>query len=135
VFFDGGKERLLSSGAAGVRTGWFAALADPRLREAVAAIHRDPARRWTLADLAKTAAMSRSSFAEAFRNRTGETPMSYLARWRMMLAADRLAAGEPASVIAPTLGYESDSAFSVAFKRMMGRPPRAFAGSRSAAAP
>lgn len=116
------------SDPAGIGTGWFAALADPRLCEAVAAIHRDPARRWTLADLAKTAAMSRSSFAEAFRDRTGETPMSYLVRWRMMLAADRLAAGEPASVIAPTLGYESDS--SVAFKGMMGRRPRAFAGRR-----
>ena len=70
--------------------------------------------------------MSRSSFALAFHERVGETPMSYLTRWRMLLAADRLAKGELVSTIAPDLGYASESAFSTAFKRVMRSSPRAF---------
>lgn len=108
-------------------TGWLAALADPRVGAAVAALHAAPARRWTVADLAHEAGMSRSSFAERFRAVVGAAPMDYLTRWRMALAADRLGAGQGVATVAAALGYESESAFSTAFKRAMGASPRAYA--------
>jgi AraC-like DNA-binding protein len=111
----------------GVGVGWFFALADKQLAKAIAAIHSDPARRWTLQELGEVAGMSRSTFALRFREAAGETPMDYLSRWRMLLACDRLeTSGDPVSVIAPALGYESESAFSTAFKRMMGCSPRQY---------
>lgn len=107
--------------------GWFVALADKQICAAIGAMHDTPARRWTLQDLAACAGMSRSTFASRFREAAGETPMEYLARWRMLLAADRLQATDDSiAVIAYSLGYESESAFSTAFKRVMGRPPRQF---------
>ena len=107
--------------------GWFGALADRQLRSAIAAIHAEPAKRWTVASLAETAAMSRSGFALKFRDLAGETPMDYLARWRMFLALDRLKTGAaPLAAIAEDLGYASESSFSTAFKRVMGRSPRQF---------
>ncbi|HAE48305.1 MAG: AraC family transcriptional regulator [Tistrella sp.] len=121
--------RLCMTEAGPTRTGWFFALADPQMAAAIGAMHADPARRWTVQDLAAAAGMSRSAFAARFRETAGETPMEYLTRWRMLLAADRLeTTGDPVSVIAPDLGYWSDSAFSTAFKRVMGRPPRAWSG-------
>ncbi len=107
--------------------GWFFALADERLSAAMGAMHGDPAQRWTLQELAERAGMSRSSFAMKFKETVGETPMEYLTRWRMLLAADRLeSSSDPISVIAFSLGYESESAFSTAFKRVMGCSPRQF---------
>ena len=107
--------------------GWFSALADPRIGAAIAAMHAEPAHRWTIEALACRAGMSRSVFALRFRQTVGETPMDYLVRWRMLLAADRLEnAREPISAIAPSLGYESESAFSTAFKRVMGCSPRRY---------
>lgn len=107
--------------------GWFAALADCRLSAALLAIHTDPAKRWTLQELATHAGMSRSIFAHRFREATGETPMDYLTRWRMLLAGEQLQnSSQPISAIAPSLGYDSDSAFTNAFKRVMGCPPRDF---------
>ncbi|NUB45589.1 AraC family transcriptional regulator [Fertoebacter nigrum] len=107
--------------------GWFAALADPQMATAISAIHADPARRWTLQDLARHVGMSRSVFAGRFKQKLGETPMEYITRWRMLLAAERLEnSDDPLSVIAPDLGYESESAFSTAFKRVMCQPPRVF---------
>lgn len=107
--------------------GWFAALADPQVGAAIAAIHSEPARRWTLHELARKVGMSRSVFAHRFRERLGETPMEYITRWRMLIAAERLeSSADPVSIIAPELGYESESAFSTAFKRVMGQPPRAY---------
>jgi len=109
--------------------GWFAALADPRMHAALAAMHADPARSWTVRGLAALAGMSRSTFAERFRARAGETPIAYLTRWRMMLAADRLQHGDDTIArIAGSLGYESEHAFNTAFKRVMGMPPRRYAG-------
>jgi AraC-like DNA-binding protein len=71
--------------------------------------------------------MSRSSFAMKFKETVGETPMEYLTRWRMLLAADKLEnSSDSISVIAFSLGYESESAFSTAFKRVMGSSPRQF---------
>jgi len=109
----------------GQGTGWFFALADKRLSLAIAAMHADPARRWTLRELAERAGMSRSIFALRFKEVVGETPMQYVSRWRMLLACDRLEnAGDPVSIIADALGYESESSFSTAFRRVMGCSPR-----------
>lgn len=107
-------------------TGWLAALADARVGGAVAAIHAAPARRWTVADLAQAAGMSRSNFAERFRTVVGLAPMDYVTRWRMALAADRLGAGEAVAAVAAALGYASESAFSAAFKREMAASPRTY---------
>jgi AraC-like DNA-binding protein len=107
--------------------GWLFALADPQIAAAIGAVHADPGARWTLQALAERASMSRSSFAQKFKAAVGSSPMDYLTRWRMLLAADRLANGsEPVSVIALSLGYESESAFSTAFKRLMGCSPRRY---------
>ena len=114
--------------------GWFAALADKRLCAAIDAIHADPAHRWTLPELAEHAGMSRSTFAHRFKETSGETPMEYLARWRMLLAGDRLEnSSDPISVIALSFGYESESAFSTAFKRVMGCAPRQYGRGRKTA--
>lgn len=119
--------RLHLSGRSVGEAGWFAALADPKIGAAIAAIHADPARRWTLQELARHVGMSRSVFAARFRQKLDETPMDYVTRWRMLLAAERLETStDPLSAIAPDLGYESESAFSTAFKRVMGRPPRTY---------
>lgn len=116
--------------------GWFVALADKQLCGAITAIHANPAHRWTLQELAERACMSRSTFAQKFKETVGETPMEYLARWRMLLAGDRLEnSGEPVSTIALSLGYESESAFSTAFKRVMGCTPRQYGHGRKMAVP
>lgn len=125
--------RLHLSRQAGDRVGLLYALADPQLRKVIEAVHADPAHRWTLEEMANSAAMSRSVFAQHFREKVGETPIVYLTRWRMMLAAERLVDGqETLANIASSLGYESENAFSTAFKRVMNCSPRRYA--RSAAA-
>ncbi len=120
----------LAEGApAGV--GWFHALTDRQMSAAIEAMHEEPAHRWTVQALAERACMSRSSFAARFREAVGQTPMEYLTRWRMLLAADRLEnSADSISVIALSLGYESESAFSTAFKRVMGCSPRQHARGR-----
>lgn len=103
---------------------WLAALSDPCVGKAFEAIHADPLRSWTLAELAKLAFQSRSAFASHFKATVGASPIYYLARWRMHLAAARLRRGrEPISSIAISLGYVSDSAFSATFRRIMGVSP------------
>jgi AraC-like DNA-binding protein len=88
----------------------------------------DPACAWTVQKLAARAGMSRSTFAERFRERTGETPIAYLTRWRMMLAGEKLIHGrDTLARIAASLGYESEHAFNTAFKRVMGISPRRYA--------
>ena len=103
--------------------GWLFALADPQLRRAIEAIHADPARRWTVAELAREAGASRSSFARRFTERLGQAPVAYLTQWRMMLAAERLETGQPIKIVARSLGYVSDSAFCASFRRVMGSSP------------
>jgi len=111
----------------GAGVGWLFALADRQMAAAIGAIHDEPARRWTVEALADRAGMSRSSFALRFKEKVGAAPMDYLTRWRMLLAGDRLEnSGDPISVIARMLGYESESAFSTAFKRVMGCSPRQY---------
>jgi AraC-like DNA-binding protein len=116
--------------------GWLFALADKQIGAAISAMHDDPARRWTVQALAKRAGMSRSTFAVKFKQTVGASPMEYLTRWRMLLAGDRLTnSSESISVIAPSLGYESESAFSTAFKRVMGCSPRQYSRGRDSASP
>lgn len=110
------------------RSGWLFALADPKIAPAVHAIHADPGFDWTLARLADKAGMSRSKFALRFKSIAGQAPIDYLLRWRMLLACERLARrNETISVIALSLGYQSDSAFSTAFRRVIGCPPGQYA--------
>jgi AraC-like DNA-binding protein len=108
--------------------GWLFALADRQILAVMTAMHSELGRKWTLEDMARVAGMSRSTFAVRFKETVGEPAMDYLTRWRMMVAADRLAnAGMSIAVVAPTVGYESDSAFGAAFKRVIGYSPRQFA--------
>lgn len=108
--------------------GWLFALADKRMASSMFAMHSEPARRWTLQLLAERAGMSRTMFALKFKQTVGQSPMDYLTRWRMLLAGDRLENSNLSlSAIAEGLGYESDSAFSTAFKRVMGCTPRHYA--------
>jgi AraC-like DNA-binding protein len=116
---------LMAGSRGGV--GWLYALGDRQMSAAITAMHADPARRWTLQSLAERAGMSRTSFAVKFRETVGEAPMEYVTRWRMMVAADRLVnSNDSVSDIALTLGYESESAFSTAFKRVIGSSPRRY---------
>ncbi len=120
--------RLHLSRQAGDRVGLLYALADAHLGKAIEAMHADPAHRWTLAELASRAGLSRSIFAQRFRERVGETPIGYLGQWRMMLARDRLTDGrESLGTIANALGYESENAFNTAFRRIIGCSPRRYA--------
>jgi len=108
----------------GSGVGWLFALSDKHVGAAIAAIHREPARRWTVASLALEVGMSRSGFAARFGELVGDGPIEYLTRWRMLLAGRSLSRGDPIGATARSLGYESESAFSTAFKRVMGSTPR-----------
>ncbi len=111
--------------------GWLFALADEQIGPAINAMHGEPAHPWTLQELAEKVGMSRSAFAQKFKETVGSTPIDYLIRWRMLLAGDRLKnSGDPISAISQSLGYESESAFSTAFKRVMGCSPRQYSRGR-----
>lgn len=108
--------------------GWLYALADKQLSLALTCMHKEPAFNWTLEKLAERVGMSRSAFAARFKAVTGASAIDYLTRWRMMLASDRLRqSGDSLARIAVELGYESESAFGKAFKRVMGCSPRQYA--------
>ena len=112
--------------APAARTGWLGALQDPLIGRALALIHRDPARPWTVASLASELAMSRSAFAARFTELVGEPAMQYVTRWRMHVALDALQAeGATVAQLADRLGYRSEAAFARAFKRVIGMPPGA----------
>ena len=116
--------------------GWLAALRDPQIARALTLIHEDVRRAWDLASLAKAVGMSRTLLVERFTERLGVAPMTYVMNWRMQLAAGMLAAGAMTIArIAAEIGYESEAAFSRAFKRTTGMPPAAWraASSRTAA--
>jgi AraC-like DNA-binding protein len=116
----------LADGARG-GVGWLFALADKQMCAAITCIHDDPGHPWTLQELAERVGMSRSIFSLRFKETVGDTPMEYLTRWRMMLAGDRLKNSDDSlSAIASSLGYESESAFGKAFRRMMGCSPRQY---------
>jgi AraC-like DNA-binding protein len=108
------------------QTGWLGALRDRQLGRAITLIHREPARAWTVANLATEVAMSRSAFAARFTELVGEPPMHYLARWRMHVAQTWLKEeGAGLGELAFRLGYQSEAAFSRAFKRFIGVSPGA----------
>jgi len=116
--------RLFLDTSSELPKGWFLALTDRQISPAIGAIHAEPARRWTLEELARIAGISRTVFAQRFKALVGSTAMDYLARWRMLMAADRLRNGsENVAAIAFSLGYESESSFSTAFKRIMACSP------------
>jgi AraC family transcriptional regulator, activator of mtrCDE len=106
------------------RRGLFAALADPRLKRALDAMHREPGRDWTVASLAEVALLSRTAFAERFAEVLEETPYQYLTRWRMAQAL-RLLRDPRLSVahVAERLGYQTEAAFRRSFKRVHGYGP------------
>ena len=103
--------------------GTLAGLADAKLSKALHAMHSQPARSWSLSDLATEAGMSRSRFAVRFREVTGHTPADYLAAWRVLVAQDWLRSGRALKTVALDVGYGSVSAFSRAFMRHAGRTP------------
>ncbi|HEU4663275.1 MAG TPA: AraC family transcriptional regulator [Dokdonella sp.] len=111
---------------ADTRAGWLAGLRDRHVGKALALLHGDPSRAWTVDELARDVALSRSALAERFTDLVGESPMQYLLRWRLSRAARTLLGGDPISQVAARSGYESEAAFSRAFKREFGLPPAAW---------
>lgn len=107
--------------------GWLSGLKDPHVGKALRLMHEDPVRDWTVDELAREVAISRSVLAQRFTTLVGEAPMRYLAGWRMQVAKQMMRDGE-ANVqdIAMRVGYESEAAFSRAFKRATGSPPTAW---------
>jgi AraC-like DNA-binding protein len=115
------------------RMNWLAGLRDPYIGRALMALHSNPSSDWTLEALAQEAALSRSAFAERFVEYVGQTPMQYLTNWRMQLATNHLRAGnETVANIAGRVGYDSEAAFSRAFKKAMGAPPSEWRNQRVA---
>ncbi|MDQ2767489.1 MAG: AraC family transcriptional regulator [Gemmatimonadota bacterium] len=113
-------------------TGWLAGLRDSVVGAALSALHERPANPWTLATLARTIASSRSVLVERFSQLVGVPPMLYLARWRLQLAAEQLTRGSAkVAAIGAQVGYESEAAFSRAFKRETGVSPAAWRRARS----
>lgn len=106
--------------------GWLSGLRDPVVGQALAALHAAPKEEWTVERLARIAAVSRSVLAERFTELVGHPPMQYLALWRMQLASRLLIDGEPVAAAADAVGYESEAAFSRAFKKLVGQPPAAW---------
>lgn len=103
---------------------WLRAMIDARLLPALNCMHDNPGRDWSLEDLADAAAMSRTSFANRFREVAGTTPLSYLTQWRMLLAREHLREGNrPIGTWVEEIGYTSESSFSHAFKRFVGISP------------
>lgn len=108
-------------------TGWLAGLRDPLLGRALALLHGQPARPWTLTVLAKEVGISRSTLADRFTHFVGRPPMQYLALWRMQAAAKRLSDGTAkVRAVALDVGYGSEAAFSRAFKKALGMSPAAW---------
>jgi AraC-like DNA-binding protein len=109
------------------QTGWLAGLRDPSVGRALTCLHERPGDDWTLETLAKAAGLSRSALAERFTHFVGDPPMQYLTRWRMQVAARLLADGQAkVATVGLQVGYDSEAAFSRAFKKAAGVPPSAW---------
>lgn len=118
------------------RTGWLAGVGDRVVGAALNALHKRPAHGWTLEELARTAGTSRSVLAERFQQLVGSSPMQYLTQWRMLLAANLLRrSNAPLLRIAEEVGYQTDTAFSRAFRREFGSPPAAWRRRQSTCEP
>jgi AraC-like DNA-binding protein len=114
------------------RTGWLAGLSDRIVGAALNALHNQPARAWTLEELARVSGTSRSVLAGRFQQLVGSSPMQYLTQWRMLLAANLLCrSNAPLARIAEDVGYQTDTAFSRAFRREYGAPPAAWRRSQA----
>ena len=126
--------RLHLASAPAVHQGWAAALRDPVLAPALAAMHRRPERKWTVELLARESLVSRSQLDTRFREVLGRSPIRYLTEWRMHVAQDLLATTDLGVVaVAHHVGYESEEAFSRAFKRSRGDAPSVWRSGRTAA--
>jgi transcriptional regulator GlxA family with amidase domain len=124
ILFIQAVAAYLEDNADTIQSGWLAALRDPRIGPALALLHHQPDRGWSVASLANELGLSRSAFAARFAQLVGESPLRYLARVRLNVAAARLrSSDEKMSSIATTAGYESDSAFNKAFKQRYGETP------------
>jgi AraC-like DNA-binding protein len=107
--------------------GWLAGLNDPHVGKALRLMHANPARDWTVDDLAREAAVSRSVLAQRFTDLVGDAPMRYLSNWRMQLAKQMMRDGaRNIQDVATRVGYDSEAAFNRAFKRATGSPPAAW---------
>ncbi|WP_434655857.1 AraC family transcriptional regulator [Pseudomonas sp. R3-56] len=109
---------------AGIRPGLIAGLSNPRLARVLVAIHEDPGAAWTLERMAEQACLSRTAFANTFRDIVGQTPADYLTTWRIALAQSRLRQGESIKSLTEELGYTTPSALSRAFTAKVGVSPR-----------
>ncbi|GAA0374762.1 AraC family transcriptional regulator [Microbispora corallina] len=117
----------LAVAGASAASGWMAGLTDPIVAPALQAMHARPAHTWTVAELAETAAVSRSTLAARFKQTVGQSPLDYLTGWRVELATDRLRrSDDTVATIARKVGYGSESALSNAFKRVTGASPREY---------
>jgi AraC-like DNA-binding protein len=106
------------------RMSWLAGLRDPLVGRAITVLHRRPADEWSLESLAREVGLSRSALAERFTQFVGQPAMQYLTHWRMELAANHLLSStDTIATIAGLIGYESEAAFSRAFKKNVGTPP------------
>ena len=115
------------------RTGWLAGLGDRIVGAALNEMHARPAHAWTLEELARASGTSRSVLAERFQHLVGSAPMQYLTQWRMLLAANILSrSNAPLARIAEDVGYQTDTAFSRAFRREFGAPPATWRRNNSA---
>jgi len=103
--------------------GWLAGLRDPVVGQALSALHSAPTQQWTVESLAHAVGRSRSVLAERFMEMVGQPPMQYLALWRMQLASRLLVEGGHVAAVAAAVGYESEAAFSRAFKKLVGQAP------------
>lgn len=113
-----------------VSQGWLAGLSDSQIGRALTAIHSNPTHGWTVEALAREAALSRTVFADRFNALINETPMAYVAGWRMQLAALRLAEGGTVAAAAAEAGYDGEASFSRAFKRSTGHSPASWGKQR-----
>lgn len=121
MFVEAIRHHLATLGP--VEKGWLAGLRDPVVGQALAVLHGQASADWTVESLARTAGVSRSVLAERFTDMVGQPPMQYLALWRMQLASRQLIDGGQVAEVANAVGYESEAAFSRAFKKAVGQSP------------
>lgn len=125
--------RRYINGLPAEQIGWLAGARDPVIGKALALLHKEPAHPWTISELARRVGLSRTRLAERFRHFLGESPMAYLAKWRLKVGAEILDSTEDSvAEVAAAVGYASESAFNRAFKREFDCPPAQFRRKRRA---